>query len=287
MSRPPEYENGTPAADAANGAADGYGLHGSDPERDVPQVPPNVYHPQPEAPPAYDAYADPAAAHGWQNAYDETTKLPQVVDAGPGADDGTAFTRADSDREGSSGGYDYRYSGPDDDYGFGEESGRRSGGRRAGGAGRGSRRKPVARGPRRVAMAAGAVGAVSVAALIAGFAMSGSSSGGGAQTKDDRTSPTVEDPAAPAAPARSSDPSAGTRPSDGGESSRGASPSPSSSGPSGAASDDADSDGKSPSPAPTTTSPTAFPTTPTETRTAPGNSDDKPGLGQGSTKKPG
>ncbi|MGW0375536.1 hypothetical protein ACWDZW_43175, partial [Streptomyces coeruleorubidus] len=35
-----------------------------------PQGPPNVYLPQTDPPPAYDAYADPAAAHGWRDVYD-------------------------------------------------------------------------------------------------------------------------------------------------------------------------------------------------------------------------
>ncbi|NEE15471.1 hypothetical protein G3M58_54545, partial [Streptomyces sp. SID7499] len=37
-----------------------------------PQDAPNVYLPQAAAPPAYDAYADPAAAHGWQDVYGTT-----------------------------------------------------------------------------------------------------------------------------------------------------------------------------------------------------------------------
>lgn len=36
-----------------------------------PESPPNVYLPQgdADATPAYEAYADPAAAHGWQDSY--------------------------------------------------------------------------------------------------------------------------------------------------------------------------------------------------------------------------
>lgn len=48
MSRPVEYESGAP----------------------------NVYQSQPAPAPAYEEYADPAAAHGWQNAYDATAELP-------------------------------------------------------------------------------------------------------------------------------------------------------------------------------------------------------------------
>ncbi|MEU0757638.1 hypothetical protein ABZ486_31750, partial [Streptomyces albogriseolus] len=57
-------------ADGVNGAS-------------VPQGPPSVYLPQTAPPPAYDAYADPAAAHGWQNAYDETRELPPVAAGEP------------------------------------------------------------------------------------------------------------------------------------------------------------------------------------------------------------
>ncbi|MEV7791475.1 hypothetical protein AB0O68_05795 [Streptomyces sp. NPDC087512] len=55
MSRPPQYD------DRAN---DGN--------------PPRVYVPQSAPSPAYDDYSDPAAAHGWQNAYDRTEELPPV-----------------------------------------------------------------------------------------------------------------------------------------------------------------------------------------------------------------
>ncbi|MEV5545535.1 hypothetical protein AB0L35_05240 [Streptomyces sp. NPDC052309] len=55
MSRPPQYDDG----------ADG--RHAS-----------KVYVPQSVPPPAYDEYTDPAAAHGWQNAYDRTEELPPV-----------------------------------------------------------------------------------------------------------------------------------------------------------------------------------------------------------------
>ncbi|MEU0428628.1 hypothetical protein ABZ235_34525, partial [Streptomyces canus] len=50
MSRPVEYESGAP----------------------------NVYQPQPAPAPAYEEYTDPAAAHGWQNAYDATAELPRI-----------------------------------------------------------------------------------------------------------------------------------------------------------------------------------------------------------------
>ncbi|MDN3265090.1 hypothetical protein QWJ26_35850, partial [Streptomyces sp. CSDS2] len=45
----------------------------------TPGVRPNVYHPLPAPAPAYEQYADPAAAHGWQNDYDATRELPPVT----------------------------------------------------------------------------------------------------------------------------------------------------------------------------------------------------------------
>ncbi|KPI04966.1 hypothetical protein OK006_6922, partial [Actinobacteria bacterium OK006] len=55
---------------------------------------PRVYLPSGdgEAPPAYEAYADPAAAHGWQDAYD-----------GAGAYDGPGARAADGDGPGADG----------------------------------------------------------------------------------------------------------------------------------------------------------------------------------------
>ncbi|SHI01676.1 hypothetical protein [Streptomyces sp. 3214.6] len=51
-------------------------------ENAVPRVRPNVYHPYEAADPAsYEEYRDPAAAHGWENAYDETTELPRLAPA--------------------------------------------------------------------------------------------------------------------------------------------------------------------------------------------------------------
>ncbi|MER6071006.1 hypothetical protein ABT187_19660 [Streptomyces sp. NPDC001817] len=60
--------------------------------------PPNVYLPQSASAPAYDEYADPAAAHGWQDAYDRarengrTRELPAVP--APGEPDVPAGGRA-------------------------------------------------------------------------------------------------------------------------------------------------------------------------------------------------
>ncbi|GHG95417.1 hypothetical protein [Streptomyces lanatus] len=225
MSRPPERENA------------------------APQGQPNVYHPRSAAPPAYEEYADPAAAHGWQNGYDETAELPRSVD---GHDDNPA------------------------------DAGPRRG-RRSGGSGRGVRRRPRARTPRRVVLAAGAVG-VSAAALVAGFSLSGSSSDGGSRGKQGDTSPASEvsvdrtgspggDPAAPgssdatgAPPAKALDAS-----------------------PSASASDAArEDDGTlTPSSTPATTGTATPAPTATASTTAPGGGrGDNPGRGLGNTKGP-
>lgn len=228
MSRPPQDGNGAYGANDATGA-DGI------PTGAEPHGAPNVYHPRAESAPAYEEYTDPAIAHGWQNAYDETAELPQVVAGGAGAAAG------------------------------------RSAHRRPGG-----RRKPSAWRSRRTVVVAGAAGAVSVAAVIAGFAFSGSSSGD-AEGKRERTSPTAGDSTTSTEP---SDGSGTARSSDAAEPSTTKSPGDSAS-PSAAA----DGSGQ-----PTTGSPTADPasTTPTATAstTAPGNSDGKPGRGQGGTKGP-
>ncbi|MEU9911650.1 hypothetical protein [Streptomyces sp. NPDC051001] len=213
MSSPDEYGNGTHRA--------------SD-----PQVPPNVYHPRTEPPPPYEEYADPAVAHGWQNAYDETAELPRIS---------SRRTRT------------------------------------------GSRRKPSPWRSRRVAVAAGAVGAVSAAALIAGFAFSGGGSApGDAEGKHSRTGPSAADGStepgeggtgSPDAGASSSSPSSGAAvsspsPSVPAQTSKGATEAKEVTGP-----------GQSPG-ASATPSPTA-----TASQSAPGNANGK-GRGQGSTKGP-
>ena len=110
-------------------------------------APPNVYLPHVDTTvPSYDGYVDPAAAHGWQNAYDETRELPPV------RGDGVAGAGA----------------------GVGRAELRRQGGRRS----------------RRVVVAVGALGVVCVAALVVGFAVSGTSSHG-SPGKGDRTSATT------------------------------------------------------------------------------------------------
>lgn len=108
-----------------------------------PPVQPNVYLPYAETdPPPYEAYRDPAAAHGWENAYDETSELPRVAEtSGPQGRDPQVFDPQVFDPQPSGGRAD---------------------------------RRRAARRPRRALAAVGAVGVVSVAALVAGFAFSGS-----------------------------------------------------------------------------------------------------------------
>ncbi|MBN0045327.1 hypothetical protein JS756_14650 [Streptomyces actuosus] len=81
MSSPPQYENGAYGAHVANNATGAHDVYGSYPEQGAPQAHPNVYRPQAPQSPAYDQFVDPAAAHGWQNAYDETQQLPQITQA--------------------------------------------------------------------------------------------------------------------------------------------------------------------------------------------------------------
>ncbi|MFI9152153.1 hypothetical protein [Streptomyces sp. NPDC053367] len=145
MSEYRQPDPGTYPLSAAGAATDGYDGQA------VPRTPPNVYHPQAaDAVPAYDEYADPAAAHGWQNAYDETARLPQVPDGPAGAPGGRV-------------------------------------------AARGARRA-AARRDRRLLFAGGAVGALSLAALVAGFSLGGSSDDGPAG-RGERTVPTAQDTA--------------------------------------------------------------------------------------------
>ncbi|MGY9068008.1 hypothetical protein ACNFRZ_22150, partial [Streptomyces sp. CAS3] len=71
MSSEREYESEAPGAPGAGAASP------------LSSFPPPVYHPRPGPAPAYEEYADPAAAHGWQNAYDETRELPPITEFGP------------------------------------------------------------------------------------------------------------------------------------------------------------------------------------------------------------
>ncbi|MCX4905802.1 hypothetical protein [Streptomyces sp. NBC_00878] len=270
MSRPPGNENGVYGANAANNAVGAPDAHGVRRDGDEPVVPPIVYHPQVGETPVYDGYADPATAHGWQNAYDETRELPPVAagaeDGRPVGGDGPNGVRLaggdgpnDVRLAGGDGPNDVRLAGGD-----GPHDGRLAGGRR-------SRRKPRAWPSRRVAVAAGAVGAVSVAAVIAGFSFG--SSGGGARGNEDRTSPTAGDPASPT-DSETSGGAPAVRSSDGGEPSRTGDPSGSTS-PTSTGDETEKPAAKSPTAPTATTSPGP-----------PGNSDGKPGRGQGGTKRP-
>ncbi|MGJ3560744.1 hypothetical protein ACR6C2_29320 [Streptomyces sp. INA 01156] len=123
-----------------------------------------MYLPPATPPPAYDAYADPATAHGWQNAYDETRELPPVIGDPParcGA--GARPPGRDRGRRGACGRRRVRCRGSPPGVGWHA--------RRLPGFGSGS----GSRASRRVVVASGALGAVAVAALIAGFSLSGSS----------------------------------------------------------------------------------------------------------------
>ncbi|TPQ19617.1 hypothetical protein [Streptomyces sporangiiformans] len=52
-----------------------YDVNGAYRENGEGRDTPRVYHPYGDTAPAYDEYADPAAAHGWQNAYDDTVRI--------------------------------------------------------------------------------------------------------------------------------------------------------------------------------------------------------------------
>lgn len=313
-----------------------------------PQGPPNVYLPQGAAPPAYDAYADPAAAHGWQDVYG--TRGPAVAGgaphpgggapgaggagdthahpyAGGGADDarpGHAYPGDAAD--GSRGGHVYPGGGSDGfrggpvypGGGAGGVDGSRSasayhgdalahshpgstddagetrelpvvpatGGRS--GAGRRARRKPPAWRSRRVAVAAGAMGAVSAAVIVAGFSFSGAPSGGRGG-EGGRTGPAAGEspPVSPADNGTTASPDTPLvgRPgrSDGPSGAASASPSPAvSRTPSASGTDGA----RPPVGASTTTAPADSGSSPTAEPSAPGRADGKPGHGPGGTKGP-
>ncbi|MFD5482416.1 hypothetical protein [Streptomyces hawaiiensis] len=250
-----------------------------------PQGAPNVYLPQPAAPPAYEAYTDPAAAHGWQDVYD--TAADGAARPGGGADgaggsrprvrpgDGADATRAYADGMGGADG-----TGDTRELPAVPARGRSGAGHRA-------RRKPAPRLARRLAVAVGAVGAVSAVALMAGLSLSGAPSGGTRGGEGGGTGPAAgESPTAATAtsnPAKAPDAPlvAGPDHSDGPSGTASAPPpltvsrTPSASG----------TDGARPpvgSPAAGATADTA----PTATTSAPGNSGGKPGHGRGGTKGP-
>ncbi|WP_210577059.1 hypothetical protein [Streptomyces sp. GESEQ-4] len=202
------------------------------PEDGDPHRPPNVYLPQPPQSPAYDAYADPAAAHGWQDtAYDDTAQLPPVAADAPA-----------------------------------QRSGHRG------------RHRPLGLRSRRVLVAAGAVGAVSLTAVIAAFSFSGSPSGG-ARGGPERTGATAGDSVSPTG-AESSPGTLADRPGSSGA----ASPRKSAS-PSATSTADVTDSTREPSTATTSTAPSSSAATNTSAA-APSYSRDHPGKGQGNTKKP-
>ncbi|MEU0386036.1 hypothetical protein [Streptomyces chartreusis] len=246
MSRPSEYADG-----ATNGG---------------PLGSPNVYLPQADPPPAYDAYADPAAAHGWQDVYDATRDTPDAQDARYTQDDtrGPGGTRELPSVPAHS----------------------------SSGAGRHSRRRRAPSRARRVAVAAGVVGAVSAAALIAGLGFSdapsgGAREGGSRQGGGGRTGPTAgESPSAPSTgggrASTSGAPLVGG-PADRDEPSGAGSASP----PTAASPTPSESGTNAPSPSagsPTTGAPTT--SAPAATASPPGRSEEKPGHGPGGTKGP-
>ncbi|CAM5489943.1 hypothetical protein [Streptomyces afghaniensis 772] [Streptomyces afghaniensis] len=224
-----------------------------------------MYLPQADPPPAYDAYADPAAAHGWQDVYDPLD--------GQDAARGTGDTRDMGDtRELPPVPVPVPVPVP----GHGRS-----------GAGRHSRRVLGPWRARPWAVAAGAVGAVSAAALIAGLGFPDAPSGGTREGGGGRTGPTAGE--SPTVPSTGADrtPTTGTplvgRPANGDEPSgpasvsptTAASPTPSESAP----------DPQSPS-AGTPTAGTPTTSAPAVTATPPGRTDGKPGHGPGGTKGP-
>ncbi|MET7455021.1 hypothetical protein ABZT03_24625 [Streptomyces sp. NPDC005574] len=249
MSRPHQYE------DAGYGAGGAAGVHGvGGPSHEVPKV----YHPQVQVTPPYGEYVDPAAAHGWQNAYDETAELPQVAGDGPVA-------------VGPAGGGIAPVPVP------GVGHGRR-----------GSRRKPGRWRSRRLVVAVGAAGAVSAAALIAGFSLSGASPDGRQGKEGARSAPDESTrPAAPSSSDGSASPGSADTAEPGGTASAGAAaskgtPADASPGTAPDASPDESSSAESSSSASPATAPTA---TASPVDSAPGNSGGK-GHGAGSTKRP-
>ncbi|MEU6574475.1 hypothetical protein [Streptomyces sp. NPDC046805] len=260
---------GAYGANAANGATGAHPLNGVHQQNGGAQGAPNVYHPYPDATPEYDQYADPAAAHGWQSAYDQTAELPPVTDDGRGD--------ADHEDEGhltAPGGYDAAAPQDDDGSVFVDGSGRR------------------ARLMRRVAIAVGAVCVLFIAVVVSGLFGSGPSDGPlpwvqGKEHKqkagqaEQSASPTAAPGATPGSAGGSATGTAGPRPSESAAApaaTGAASASPRVSGSASAGSGDTSTE---PSTAPSTTA------TPTTT-TAPGrgNSGVTPGRGQGSTRGP-
>ncbi|MGW2707432.1 hypothetical protein ACWC4J_00365 [Streptomyces sp. NPDC001356] len=174
MSTEREYEAEADGMDGARGASG---------------TRPNVYHPQPAPAPAYEQYADPAAAHGWQDAYDATRELPALTGAdevvgahGTHGAGETARTVAAPEAEDHA--EATRSFGPVTATGVPGEgrAGRRRAARRAGGR-------------RRVAIVAGGLG---VAGAVAAFAaLGGSGSPAGARPEGGTSAGADSAPASP------------------------------------------------------------------------------------------
>ena len=127
---------------------------------------PSVYQRQEGGPaPAYEEYRDPATAHGWLNAYDETRELPRITPGAPAPVPASVPAAGRADR------------------------------RRAARGARGRRGTYVV-------AAVGAVGAAAALALITGLPFS-SSPGDGTQGGQGRTKHTAGESSAAAAPGQS------------------------------------------------------------------------------------
>ncbi|MET7884202.1 hypothetical protein [Streptomyces avermitilis] len=166
-----------PGTNGANGPGGRSGADAAQGAHGVPHGAPNVYHPQADAAPAYEEFADPAAAHGWENAYDSTRELPVAVwDAGEPAGPGGPVL--------------------------------------GGGPRRRARRKGRGRPTSWVLVAVGAVCALGAAVAIAGF--SGSGSPAGPRVEGDGARPKAGRSEQPSVDASASAGAAATGPSDGG-----------------------------------------------------------------------
>ncbi|MFI6353084.1 hypothetical protein ACIBJF_10575 [Streptomyces sp. NPDC050743] len=256
---PPNVSYAQPVEQTSHGYDTQPGQAAPPDARHAPPASPNVYLPQADSAPAYDEYADPAAAHGWTSAYDETRELP--AQAGPGEPTGAAE--------------------PTEPTGANEPA--EPVGRSRTGEGRAARRRAERRtgGRRRVVAVAGALGvagAVAVIAAVAGGSGSPASDGPG---PDGGTHAVVGD-SATASPRTDAGSSAASTATPGASST---SPSRSSAG----ASQGKASTGPTTS-APATTSATAGAPTPTATTADPPTSTSAfpsgRGHGHGATKRP-
>jgi hypothetical protein len=273
--------------------------HGPDRNEADLRRPPNVYHPLDDShgTPAYEAFTDPAAAHGWQNAYDDTVQLDEIVADGPGAvgdgsggrngsaagwapyDEAEAYAMGALRAEGAlhAEGAPYGAGGPGAKGGQGDPEALDAAGRRA--RPLDGRRVTLGRrrARRRRALIAGGIGA----AVLVGVAVAGlaglAGSGSSVQEGPDAPQPLGSTPAA----ARSGDAETDS-PSAGGSAGTGAKASPdSSTRPSSAATTSEPSGPTSPTPTSATSS--ASPSA-TATSSPPGNSNGNQGRGQGATK---